>query len=163
MRVKGSAEELEHRRRRALDLLADGRSLREVARTIGCDPSSVMRWRDAWREGGDAALKVVAASGRPRKLTDTQLRRLVKLLLRGPLKHGYATDLWTTARVAEVIERVFGVHYDPDHVGRLLHQLGWSHQKPERRATERDEEAIEEWTRKRWPQVKKTLGGWEPT
>lgn len=130
---------------------------------IGCDPSSVMRWRDAWQEGGDAALKVVAASGRPRKLTNAQLKRLVKLLLRGPLKHGYATDLWTTARVAEVIERAFGVHYDPDHVGRLLHQLGWSHQKPERRAIERDEEAIEEWTRKRWPQVKKTLGGWEPT
>lgn len=130
---------------------------------IGCEPSSVMRWRDAWQEGGDAALKVVSASGRPRKLTNAQLKRLVKLLLRGPLKHGYATDLWTTARVAEVIERAFGVHYDPDHVGRLLHQLGWSHQKPERRAIERDEEAIEEWTRKRWPQVKKTLGGWEPT
>ena len=146
-----------------MDLLAEGRTLREVARIIGCEPSSVMRWRDAWREGGEEGLRVVPASGRPPKLTEAQLRRLVKLLVKGPLKHGYTTDLWTTARVAEVIERVFGIRYDRDHVGRVLHRLGWSHQKPERRAIERDETAIDEWKRKRWPRIKKTLGGWEPT
>jgi transposase len=96
------------------------------------------------------------------ELTDAQLRRLVKMLRKGPLKHGYTTDLWTTGRVAEVIERVFGIRYDRDHVGRVLHRLGWSHQKPQRRAIERDEQAIEEWKRRRWPQVKKTPGGWVP-
>jgi len=161
--MKGTAEELERRRRRAVELVAQGRTLREVARMIGCEASSVMRWRNAWLKSGEEGLKVVSASGRPRKLTDAQLRRLVKLLVKGPLKHGYSTDLWTTARVAELIERVFEVRYDRDHVGRILHRLGWSHQKPQRRAIERDEPAIDEWKRKRWPQVKKTLGGWEPT
>jgi len=163
MRIKGSAEELERRRKRAVALLEEGRTLREVARMIGCDPSSVMRWRDSWRERGEDGLRVIAACGRPRKLTEVQLRRLIKLLLKGPLKHGYTTDLWTTARVAEVIDRTFGIHYDRDHVGRLLHREGWSHQKPQKRAIERDEDAIDEWKRKQWPRVKKTPGGWVPT
>lgn len=163
MRVKGSARELERRRRRALELLDRGLKLRQVARLIGCDASSVMRWRDAREALGDEGLKVVAPPGRPKKLTDAQLRRLEKLLLKGPLKHGYTTELWTTQRVADVIERAFGVRYDPDHVGRILHRLGWSHQKPQRQAIERDEGAIEEWKRKRWPAVKKTLAGWAPT
>lgn len=130
---------------------------------VGCEASSVMRWRNARAKGGDAGLHVRTSPGRPRKLTETQTRRLVKRLLKGPLANGYRTDLWTTARVAEVIENMFGIRYDPDHVGRLLHRLGWSHQKPSRRALERNEEAIERWRRERWPEVKKTLRGWQPT
>ena len=163
MRRAGSAGELERRRRRALRLLEEGRSLREVARIVGCDASSVMRWRDAKAEGGEAALRVRRSPGRPRKLSEAQRRRLVKKLLRGALENGYATDLWTTSRVAALIEQLFGVRYDRDHVGRLLHGLGWSHQKPARRALERNEEAIEQWKRQRWPVVKKTPRGWVPT
>lgn len=163
MRVAGSAEELERRRRRALELLEAGHSLREVARVIGCDASSVMRWRDSWQTKGEAGLKAAPVPGRPAKLTESQSRRVIKELLKGPLKHGYQTELWTTIRVAELIEKLFGVRYDRDHVGRLLHRWGWSHQKPARQAMERDEKAIEEWKRKRWPQVKKTGGGWAPT
>jgi hypothetical protein len=87
----------------------------------------------------------------------------VRLLVKGPLAHGYHTNLWTTARIAEVITREFGVTYHRDHVGRLMHSLGWSHQKPETRAAERDEEAIARWKRKDRPRVKKTLRGWAPT
>lgn len=163
MRRKGSAEELERRRERAIELLKEGRGVREVARIVGCDPSSVGRWRDAWRERGRSGLKVVSSPGRPRRMSEKQIRRLEKLLLGGPLKHGYSTDLWTTVRVAEVIEREFGIQYHRDHVGRLLHQMGWSHQKPQKRAIERDEKRIEAWKRKEWPRVKKTPGGWVPT
>src|SRR2546427_9115545 len=70
----------------------------------------------------------------PLKLGPRQRRRLVKLLLKGPQAHGYRTQLWTTARIAEVIRREFGVHYHRDHVGRLMHSLKWSPQKPETRA-----------------------------
>lgn len=163
MRRAGSGAELERRRRRALTLLSEGRSLREVARMVGCEASSVMRWRDARAEGGEAALRVRRSPGRPRKLSDAQRRRLVKKLLRGALASGYGTDLWTTSRVAALIEQMFGIHYDRDHVGRVLHGLGWSHQKPARRASERNEEAVEQWKRERWPQVKKTPRGWVPT
>ena len=88
---------------------------------------------------------------------------MLQLLLKGAPAHGYRTQLWTTARIAEVIAREFGVHYHRDHVGRLMHSLNWSPQKPERRAVERDERAIEHWKRKDWPRVKKTPRGWVPT
>ena len=159
MRPKGSAEVLEERRRRALGLLREKWSLHAVARRIGCAASSVKRWRDAWRRGGAPALRVRRSPGRPPKLSAHQQRRLVRLLLRGATAHGYRTELWTTARMAAVIRREFGVVYHRDHVGRLLHQLGWSHQKPERRAAERDEAAIARWTQVSWPRVKKRPRG----
>lgn len=162
-RLKGSADMLEFRRHRALALLDEGRSLNEVGRLLGCAPSSVMRWRDRRRRGGVKALKVDTSPGRPPKLTVVQRRRLIRLLLRGAMARGYSTELWTTGRIAEVIEEHFGVTYHRDHVGRLLHGLGWSSQTPERRAVERDEGAIKHWKKKRWPRVKKTLQGWVPT
>jgi transposase len=163
MRPKGSAAVLEARRHRALRLLDQGRSLNEVSRLLECAPSSVMRWRDAREAGGRHALRVRFSPGRPPKLTDRQRRRLVVLLLRGAPAHGYATDLWTTSRVARVIFREFRVRYHRAHVGRLLHALGWSVQKPERRALERNEERIEQWKRETWPRIKKKPRGWAPT
>jgi transposase len=161
-RPKGGADLIADRRRRALALLNSDLSLNEVARRINCVASSVMRWRDAWRRRGADALKVGASPGRPPKLKAAQQRRLVKLLLKGPLVYGHNTNVWTTARIANMIRQEFGVSYHPDHVGRLMHSLSWSHQKPEKRAVERDEEAIDRWKRKEWPRVKKTLRGWVP-
>jgi transposase len=161
-RLKGGADLLEDRRRRALALWDTGLSLNEVGRRIQCAPSSVLRWLRARRRGGANALRVRFSPGRPVKLAETRRRRLVKLLLKGPRAHGYRTELWTTARIAEVIQREFGVHYHRDHVGRLMHSLNWSPQKPEARAVERDEEAIKRWKQKEWPRVKKTLRGWTP-
>jgi transposase len=122
-----------------------------------------MRWRDARRHGGEKALQVRFSPGRPWKLDKGQRKRLVRLLLQGAMAHGYRTNLWTTVRIAEVIQREFGVEYHRDHVGRLMHSLQWSPQKPERRALERDEEAIARWKRRDWPRIKKTLRGWVPT
>ena len=85
------------------------------------------------------------------------------MLLQGPLAHGYRTNLWTTARIVELIQRKYGVQHHGDHVGRLMHSLKWSPQKPERRALERDEKAIARWKQKDWPRIKKTLRGWAPT
>lgn len=161
-RPRGSADLLEDRRRRALKLLDAGYSLNEVGRRIPCNPSSVMRWRDSRRRGGEEALRVRFSPGRPLRLRLTQRRRLVKLLLRGSLAFGYRTNLWTTARIAELIKAEFGVRYHRAHVGRLMHSLNWSHQKPERRAIERKEKAIQRWKQKEWARVKKTLLGWAP-
>ena len=163
MRLPGSAKVLESRRRRALALVQQGLSLNAAARRLGCAPSSVMRWMQAHRRHGDAGLKVRSASGRPRRLTASQEARLLRALLRGAMAHGYGTDLWTTQRIAEVIERTFGVRYHRAHVGRLLGRNDWSPQKPERRARERDEDVIARWKRTRWPRVKKGLSGWGPT
>jgi len=164
MRLKGSAEVLEDRRRRAIELLHRGKlSLNEVARQLGCAASSVMRWQEAWRTQGPHGLKVKFSPGRPPKLSERNRQRLLRLLLQGAVAHGYRTELWTTARIAEVIRKEFAIAYHRDHVGRLMHAFGWSHQKPERRARERDEQAIARWTRQQWPRVKKTPHGWVPT
>ena len=163
MRLPGSSKVLEQRRRRALGLLEQGWSFNAAARRLGCAPSSVMRWANAHRRDGDDALKVRSSPGRPRRLTRHQEARLLRELLRGAVAHGYDTELWTTLRIAEVIDRLFHVRYHRDHVGRLLARNGWSPQKPERRARERDEATIERWKRTRWPRVKRGLFGWGPT
>jgi len=88
-------------------------------------------------------------------LSPSQKGQLVRLLVKGPLRAGYTTDLWTLARVAKLIQQEFGIRYHPGHVWKLLTGLGWSCQKPERRALERDEAAIARWTYTEWPRIKK--------
>ena len=122
--------------------------------------SSVMRWRDARDREGEAGLRGRFSPGRPSTLTDAQRKRLVKRLLKGAMANGFATELWTSARVATLIEKHGHVQFHRSHVARLLHDLGFSCQNPERRALERDEQRIEQWKRHDWPRVKKTLRGW---
>ena len=155
MRPQGSPEVLERRRRRGIELLQEGASVTEVARRLGCSHSSVILWREAVRRRGPTALAAKPAPGRPPKLTAGQRRKIARLLLRGAAAWGFETDLWTTRRIATVIQRAFGVRLHRAHVGRMLTALGWSCQKPERRAVERDEAAIARWKRYRWVAVKK--------
>jgi transposase len=147
---------LERRRRRAIDLLKAGASVTDVARRLGCSHSSVILWRDAVRRRGPTALQAKPAAGRPPKLSGRQRARLPRLLLKGASAWGFETDLWTTRRIAAVIQREFGVPLHRAHVGRVLTAMGWSCQKPERRAIERDEAAITRWKRYRWTMIKKT-------
>jgi len=159
MRRKGSPEELERRRYRAIELLEDGYDAGEVARRVGVDRRSVRRWKAARREGGDQALKARAVPGRPAKLTANQKEGLEAALVAGPEAAGFATDLWTCPRVRDLIWKLFRVRYHADHIGRLLRTLGWSPQRPQRRAVERDEEKIRGWVKKTWPQIKKKPHG----
>ena len=155
MRPAGTPEELERRRLRAVELLAQDHLPVEVARMIGVNRRSVRRWKAAYRKQGRQALAARPASGRPPKLPASQRRRLERELLRGAQAAGFATDLWTCPRVARLIAQRFRVHYHVDHIGRLLHSLGWSPQKPARRAIERDEEGIRRWIKQTWPALKK--------
>jgi len=156
MRPKGTPEELERRRRHAVALVEDGWSIRQAARAVNASPGSVSVWHAAYRRGGDAALAAKPHPGRPAGLTGPQLKRLEQLLGKGPTRCGFATELWTLRRVAELIERRFGVSYDPSGVWHLLTRMGWSAQKPERRARERDEDAIAAWRKTDWPRIKKS-------
>jgi len=157
MRPHGSAEELERRRRRAVALVLDGLGIREVARRVGASPGTVVHWRDAYRASGEAGLRAKPRQGSRRwKLTPRQRVRLATLLLKGPPSQGYGTHLWTLSRVAEVIERQFGISYHPHHVWRVLRQMAWSCQKPERKAREANDEAVERWRHEDWPRIKKS-------
>ena len=156
MRPSGTPQELEQRRLRALRLLGEGFAPVEVARQIGVDRRSVRRWKAAARKGGTPAVAAKPASGRPRRLVARDLTRLRRMLVKGAQAAGLPTDLWTCPRVSWLIQRQFGVHYHPAHVSRLLHGLGFSPQKPTRRAVERDEQRIRAWIEQDWPRVKKT-------
>lgn len=155
MRPFGSPRELERRRFRGLALLRQGLSPVEVARRVGVDRRSVRRWKATVRRKGRRALAARPAPGRPPRLRAADRRRLEKELLRGARAAGFETDLWTCPRVAQWMARRFQVHYHPDHICRLLHSLGWSPQKPQRQAIERDEKAVRQWMRCTWTAVKK--------
>lgn len=159
MRPKGSASELERRRQRAITLLESGHAPVSVARMLGVDRRSVRRWKAAHRERGAKGIEARPTPGRPPKLDSKQRAQLERLLLKGARAVGYESDLWTCPRIAEVICERFGVVYHRDHIGRLLRALGWSPQRPQRRAAERDEERIQGWIREDWPRIKKKRPG----
>ena len=138
-RPLGTAAELERRRKAAVHaVLVEGLSPSVVARAHGVHRVTVQKWlRQAKVPGGLDAKPVHHAPA----LSDDQLPRLEALLLQGPRAHGWDNDLWTCDRIAQLIDRHFGVRYHPDHVRKLLHErLNWSHQKPEVRAREQDDE-----------------------
>lgn len=155
MRPVGTAAELERRRRRAVQLLQDGHSLATVAQRVGAAVSAVWLWWKVFREQGEASLVAKPTPGRPPRLKPRQRERLIRLLARGARAAGHPNELWTTRRIARLIEREFGVAYHPAHVSRILADCGWSWQKPERRAVERNEAAIAHWKRYRWVEIKK--------
>jgi transposase len=155
MRPPGKSAELELRRHRAIELLETGYSHRAVAKTVQSSLSSVVRWQKAYRVDGQEGLRSTPSPGRPPKMSKKEKKKLVTILLRGPLSSGYTTNLWTLGRIAEVINNEFGVRYTRSNCWHILRALGWSCQKPEKRAKERDEEAIRIWKRWVWPQLKK--------
>ena len=151
-------EGMEQRRKGAAGLFERGVSQADVARRLGVSRQSVSRWHADWRRGGTDALKAAGRAGRMPRLSEAQLARVELALRRGPGAHGFATDLWTLDRVAEVIETQTGVRYHPGHVWKLLRdKLGWSRQRPARQAIERDDEAVARWVAVEWPRIKRGL------
>lgn len=152
MRTKGSPAELERRRKAAVHaVLVERLSPSVVARAHGVHRVTVQKWlRQAKVPGGLDAKPV----RHPPALTDEQLPQLEALLLQGPRAHGWANDLWTATRVAEVIRRHFGLTFHPEHVRKILkRRLRWSSQKPQRKARERDEDGIRRWKEVEFPRI----------
>jgi transposase len=146
---------MEKRRHQAAKLFAKEYSAPEVARRLGVARQVAYRWKSAWEHGGPSALASKGPAGRKSRLTAEQTRQVTEALLAGPAAVGYKTALWTLPRVAGIIEDLTGVRYHPGHVWRLLGASGFSGQRPERRAMERDETAIRRWKRVTWPALKK--------
>ena len=114
---------------------------------LGVTGRTVRRWWASYREGGLAAVRAKPVPGRAPKLTDAQKKHLEELLLKGARAAGFPTDLWTCPRIGKLITDRFGVRYHVDSLPRLLRSLGWSPQKPQRRAAERNERRIRNWVR----------------
>lgn len=140
-----------------------GKSQAEVAQALGVSAQSASQWYRLWNEGGREALVGTQRAGRLPRLSDEQLAGVVRALEKGPRAHGFPTDLWTIARVAQVIEEVTGVHYGVTQTWTILRErLGWTRQRPARRALERDDKAIANWVAKEWPRIKKAPGAGAP-
>jgi transposase len=151
-RPLGTADELERRRKQAVRSVADGETRRTVAMVLGVHYKTVARWvRQARKPGG------VAAKPPPRPepgLSDADLRKLEKLLAKGAKANGWHNELWTAARVARLIEREFGLDYHPEHVRKILkRRLGWTSQKPRRKARERDDKEVARWVGDEFPRI----------
>jgi len=153
--MRRNFHKLEQRRLQAAKLLWQGVSQAEVARQVDVHRQSVSRWDRQLQHGGLRALKKAGRAGRKPRLHPEDLRRIERGLKRGPQALGYETSLWTSSRVAHLIERECDVKYHPSQAWRILRQLGWSCQRPTGRALERDEAKIQRWKRERWPELKK--------
>ena len=143
------------RRIRAGRMLLAGKRPAEVALAVGVARQTVYTWKALLDEGGIDALRCVPEPGRPAQLNQAQLAALRAAILQSPTEHGFGTELWTLKRVATVIERMHGVRFGQTQVWRILGSLGFSPQKPEKRAIERNDDAVRSWKRRTWPALKK--------
>jgi transposase len=150
---------LEYRRRLAVQRVRDGYPIPEVADFLGVDPSSVRRWMASFRHRGDRALAARAVPGRPAKLTPTQEKIVRRWLEDNPTAHGFATELWTAPRLAQLIAQEWDVHFHPDYLSTWLRQRGYTPQKPCPKPREGNDEAIAAWLARDWPRIKKTRAG----
>jgi transposase len=158
MTAKRNHSQMERRRHRAAHLFDKGYSASEVARRLGVSRQSTGRWKAAWERNGSKGLASQGRAGRKPRLDEAQRAAVTAALLQGPLAQGYRTDLWTLPRVALLIKDLTGVSYHPGHIWHWLRALGFSCQRPTRRAIERDEEKIAHWQRYTWPNLKKKPG-----
>src|SRR5437773_3335272 len=155
MKHKRDFKALEQRRLKAVKLLKQDVSQAEVARRLEVSRESVSRWAAEFEANGKEALKRKRL-GRPAQLDERERRELTQALVQGAMANGFPTELWTLPRVAKLIARRFDVHYSTGHIWHLLRGLGFSCQRPAKRAVQRDEAAIRQWRTKRWPALKKT-------
>ena len=145
----------EERRKRAWKLKEEGWSQQDIATALGVSEGAVSQWIKRGREGGMEALKAHPPTGVSPRVTVEQKAQIPALLAKGAEAYGFRGDVWTASRVAEVIKRTFGVRYHRDHVGKVMREAGWSRQKPVERASQRNEEALKQWSEERWPDIKK--------
>jgi transposase len=147
---------LEARRLQAAELFAQGRTQAEVAHELGVSRQSAHVWHARFAQGGVDALRSRGPTGPDPRLSDAQLAKVEQALFQGAQANGFATDLWTLERITVVIAQLTGIRYHPGHVWVILRRrLGWTLQRPERRASERDEQAIARWVAHEWPGIKK--------
>ncbi len=163
MRSKGTAKELEARRRLAVQRVEDGWSQKDVAAFLGVHPVTVGKWVARFRADGDDGLSPKPTPGRPPFLTPDQAKTVLGWLADPPTKHGFRTDLWTARRVAELIHKELKVRFHPHYLREWLAKRNYSPQKPARRARQRNPEAIDRWLKGDWPRIQKKSPPTTPT
>ncbi len=148
--------QMEERRLEGGRLLEEGGlSQAEIARELGVSKSTVSQWRKILTRAGVPGLKASISCGRPPRLDEQGEGRLLEELRKGARAHGYRDERWTLVRIAEVLKARQAIRYDPDHLSVVMRQLGWSVQRPQSKAVERNEERIQTWLEKTLPEAVK--------
>ena len=163
MEITGSAAEREARRRLAVARVNEGWTHKDVAAFLGVSTRAVGKWMAAYRDGGEDGLKARPRTGAAPKLSKRRERSVLAWMAESPRAFGYADDLWTTRRLAEVIEKRFKVRFNSNYLAEWLTRRGYTPQKPELRAVERDAPAIARWAAEEWPRLPKKRGRSGPT
>jgi transposase len=117
-------EDMETRRLAAASDLLNGLKQSQIARRYGVSRTTASRWQRSIVVTGVESLRKRRATGRPSRLTADQVETIRRMYLDGAQAHGFSGDRWTTGKLAAAIERKFGIRYDQDHVGRLMHKFG---------------------------------------
>lgn len=146
------------RRWRALELKRDGSTQQEIAVALGLSKLAVSQWMAAVREHGEAGLLARPHTGATPRLTPEQWRLVPEFLSHGAEAYGFRGEVWTCARVAQLIRRQYALTYHKEHVSRLLKGLRSTPQKPAERAAQRNEREVAGWRDERWPELKKKRG-----
>ena len=163
MRSKGSAKELEALRKRAVLLVTQGRTQASVAYALGIHPSTIAKWMARHRSEGDSGLTAKPTPGRPKFLNESQEQQVHEWLMQKPTELGFRTDLWTAARVAQLIQQRLGVSFHPSYLREWLTNRGYSPQRPQKRARQKNEETIAGWIKHDWPRIQKKRKTVKPT
>ena len=150
-----SRDEREKRRLKAAELFKKGVAHMEIASRLHVSPAAVTQWRKAYGHGGKKALASKGHPGFASRLTEKKRQRFKQAILKGPLSHGYSTNLWTLPRLAAVLRTVAKVDFSEVWVWKIVRGLGFTPQKPQVKAKERDENAIREWKTTTLPNLKK--------
>jgi len=163
MNTAGSAFDLEARRRLAFTRVNEGWKQKDVAAFLGVSTEAVGKWVAAYRASGDDGLTAKPRTGPTPKLSARRERSILSWLAKSPQAFGSKTDLWTTRRLAEVIEKRYGVRFHANYLAAWLTRRGHSPQKPETPAVERDNPAIARRVAEEWPRVQKKRATSGPT
>jgi len=143
------------RRGRAVLGYIEDRRVVDLAAELGVTRGSVNRWLQWYEALGIDGLLTGIPPGAAPKLTEQQRTELEALVEAGPQSTGYQSGVWTGPMIGDLIEQRFGVRYHNHHIPRLLHQLGFSVQRPRKRLARADLLAQEYWLRERLPAIKK--------
>lgn len=155
-RTPGSEEQNNKKRAKAIHIvLTEGRAQAEAAQELKVHLRTIQHWVELFRKHGIKGILSKKATGRPRKLTDQQLKIINGILLRGPRAQGYSNDLWTSRRILKLIKDLTDIEYHYNHIPRLLRKMGWTPQRPQRQAIEKDQKKIDEWIKVEWKRIKK--------
>lgn len=154
--ISPRAKKLEVRRLQAGRYFSQGKSQAWVAGRMRVTTAATCKWFRRWKADKEKGLRSKGRCGIKKSLTKETLRHIQSALDKGPLKAGFPNDLWTLERVRAVMRRETNRSFHIGYVWKILtRDLGWSNQKPSRRARERNEAAVARWKRDTWPAIQK--------